>query len=152
MISESTSESDTSSIRRRHRRANTHWPTNDHTLDTWSDLDEDGIPSSFWHGQSPLDEFPDYISTPDELWRQESWESGGKMWSLPRPLLRLARKYKTWLWFELATFIISKRRGLNQPGFMREAAEQKERVKMVIQAREVFMAKYGKELRFDSEF
>ncbi|EIW68804.1 hypothetical protein TREMEDRAFT_63268 [Tremella mesenterica DSM 1558] len=147
---DTSSESDTSVQRREHRRANTPWPANDHSLESWSDYDEDGVPSSFWHGRSPLDEFPNYIATPDELWREESWEIDGQVWSLPRPLLRLARKYKIWLWHELATMIMSKRRGLNQSGFMQEAAEQKERVKRILQAREVFKEKYGAELQFDS--
>ncbi|EIW67183.1 hypothetical protein TREMEDRAFT_64423 [Tremella mesenterica DSM 1558] len=110
---------------------------------------KNGVPSSFWHGKSPLDEFPQYIKTPDELWRKESWESGGQMWSLPRPLLRLTRKYKRWLWHELVTVILSKRRGVNQTGFMREMSEQKLRVKQIIQAREEFHRRHGNELRFD---
>ncbi|EIW69602.1 hypothetical protein TREMEDRAFT_71684 [Tremella mesenterica DSM 1558] len=108
-----------------------------------------GVPPSFWHGRSPLDEFPEYLAVPDELWREETWAVGNQMWSLPPPLLKLARRYKTWLWKELCMMIMSKRRGINQPGFMQEWAEQKARVKAVIQAREVFKSKYGNELRFD---
>ncbi|EIW66660.1 hypothetical protein TREMEDRAFT_65043 [Tremella mesenterica DSM 1558] len=50
---------------------------------------------------------------------------------------------------QLCVLFMSGQRGINQPGYFKEHSARQERVKTIVQAREVFRARYGKELAFD---